>query len=259
MVRSDGTKIECPRHPTLRAALWGMWTSLRKDPYIVLLFPMFFASNWFYTWQFNDYNSALFNIRARSLNNLVYWIAQILGSLGIAFILDRERFSRKCRALAGWSILLVMVFVVHTWAYFYQRHYTRETVNATVVKIDISDKAYIGLIWLYIFCGLLDAMWQTTVYWLMGVMSRNPATLAHFVGFYKGIQSAGAAGVWRADGITLPYMQIFISTWVLLAAGLIFALPMILMRVNEGREEEPNDVPSREKYRSHDIGREGKQ
>lgn len=31
-------------------------------------------------------------------------------------------------------------------------------------------------------------------------------------------------------------MQIFISTWVLLAAGLMFALPMILMRVTEGEE-----------------------
>lgn len=49
--------------------------------------------------------------------------------------------------------------------------------------MDISDKAYPSRIWLYIFCGLLDAMWQTTVYWLMGVMSRDPATLAHFVGF----------------------------------------------------------------------------
>ena len=71
----------------------------------------------------------------------------------------------------------------------------------------------------------------------------------------KGIQSAGAAGVWRADGVELPYvdlrtlaarfiglivasyMQIFISTWILLAAGLIFSLPMILIRVNEKTEE----------------------
>lgn len=34
------------------------------------------------------------------------------------------------------------------------------------------------------------------------------------------------------------YMNIFISTWVLLVAGLIFALPMIYMRVTDTTEED---------------------
>ena len=33
------------------------------------------------------------------------------------------------------------------------------------------------------------------------------------------------------------YMNIFISTWVLLVAGLVFALPMIHMRVKDTTEE----------------------
>ncbi|KAI0075905.1 MFS general substrate transporter [Panus rudis PR-1116 ss-1] len=231
MIRTDGTQVQYPRHPSLRNAIISLWIALREDPYILLLFPMFFASNWFYTWQFNDYNSALFNIRARSLNNLLYWIAQIIGSVSIGLLLDRKRLSTHARAFSAWIVLLLMVFVVHIWAYFYQRNYTRKSVAATPTKIDISDKAYIGRLWLYIFCGLLDAMWQTTVYWLMGVMTSDPAKIAHFVGFYKSIQSAGAAGVWRADGVGLPYMNIFISTWVLLAAGLTFSLPMIYLRV----------------------------
>ena len=37
----------------------------------------------------------------------------------------------------------------------------------------------------------------------------------------------------------LRYMNIFISTWVLLAAGLICALPMIHMRVKD--HTEPTD------------------
>ncbi|KAI0785941.1 MFS general substrate transporter [Abortiporus biennis] len=230
MFRDDGTKVVYHRHSSLRTAIWGLWTTLRNDPYIILLFPMFFASNWFYTWQFNDYNSALFNIRARSLNNLVYWIAQIVGSLSIALLLDFQRLTARLRAYFAWSILLMMVFIVNIWAYFYQRDYTRASVAAITVKIDIRDREYIGRLWLYIFCGLLDAMWQTLVYWLIGAMSNNPATLAHYAGIYKSIQSAGAAGVWRADGVGLPYMNIFISTWVLLVAGLLFALPMIRMR-----------------------------
>lgn len=65
------------------------------------------------------------------------------------------------------------------------RQYTRESIAALdgAEKLDIYDKGYVERIWLYIFCGLLDAMWQTTAYWLMGAMSNDPAKLAHFTGF----------------------------------------------------------------------------
>jgi hypothetical protein len=74
-------------------------------------------------------------------------------------------------------------------------------------------------------------------YWMMGAMSNNPAKLAYFTGFYKAIQSAGAAGMWRADGLGVPYMTIFASTWALLLGGLVFMLPMIYWRVHEHQEE----------------------
>jgi len=39
------------------------------------------------------------------------------------------------------------------------------------------------MVWAYIFMGILDAMWQTTAYWLMGAMSNDPSKLAYFAGF----------------------------------------------------------------------------
>ncbi|OJT12892.1 UNC93-like protein [Trametes pubescens] len=234
MIRSDGTRVITPRHPSWRTEFYGLWYTLRTDPFIILLFPMFFASNWFYTWQFSDYNGALFTIRARALNNLVYWLSQIVGSVSIGFLLDQRGLSRRFRAFSGWCVLFFMVFVVHVWGLFYQREYTRGTVSH---KIDIHEKAYVSRLWFYIFCGLLDAMWQTTAYWFMGAMSNDPAKLANFSGFYKSLQSAGAAGIWRADAVKLPFMNIFISTWVLLVAGLVFALPMIHMRVKDTTDE----------------------
>jgi hypothetical protein len=53
------------------------------------------------------------------------------------------------------------------------------------VKIDIHTHDYAAKIWLYIFCGLLDSMWQTTAYWIMGAMSNDPAKLAYFTGFCR--------------------------------------------------------------------------
>jgi len=81
-------------------------------------------------------------------------------------------------------------------------------------------------------------MWQTTAYWLIGAMSNDPAKLAYLTGFYKSIQSAGGAGAWGADADKTPYMNMLLSTWVLLAAGLVFAFPMIYSRVKDHTELE---------------------
>ncbi|EPS99673.1 hypothetical protein FOMPIDRAFT_1147344 [Fomitopsis schrenkii] len=240
MIRSDGTRVVTPRHPSWKSEFYGLWITLRTDPWVVMLFPMFFASNWFYTWQFNDFNLALFTIRARALNNLVYWMSQILGSLSIGFLLDQTRLTRRFRAFAGWWVLFVMVFVVHIWAYFYQKQYTRATITQETsdhAKLDIYDRPYIGRAFLYIVCGILDAMWQTTAYWIMGAMSNDPAKLANLTGFYKSLQSAAACGVWRADAVGIPYMNIFVSTWALLVGGLVTTLPMIYLRVKDHTED----------------------
>ncbi|KAG6378422.1 major facilitator superfamily domain-containing protein [Boletus reticuloceps] len=231
---SDGRHQSYPTPPPIwKTEFYSLYVALKTDPMVILLFPMFVASNYFYTWQQNDYNAALFNIRTRSLNAFVYWAAQIFGSLFLGYcVLDLSKYRRRTRAFAGWVIVTVMVFAVHIWAYAYQKDYTRATVTATP-KMDFKDSAYAAHAWLYIFCGLLDAMWQTFVYWLLGAMSNDLAKLAVFTGFYKGLQSAGAAGVWHADAVPAPYINIFISTWVLCAAGVIFALPMIHYRIKD--------------------------
>ncbi|KAF8584969.1 hypothetical protein K439DRAFT_1095597 [Ramaria rubella] len=120
MIRTDGTKVTTPRHPSWKTEFYFLWIALRTDPFILLLFPLFFASNWFYTWQFNDYNGVLFNIRTRSLNNFCYWLSQIVGSLTIGILLDQRHLARRTRAFLGWIVLFIMVFAVHTWAYIYQ-------------------------------------------------------------------------------------------------------------------------------------------
>ncbi|KIK52133.1 hypothetical protein GYMLUDRAFT_50082 [Collybiopsis luxurians FD-317 M1] len=234
IIRTDGTKITVPLHPSWKAQFHGLYLTLKTDPMIMLLFPMFFSANWFYTWQFNDYNGFLFTLRGRSLNEFLYWTSQILGSITISFLLD-SKLKRRTRAFAGWTVLLTMVFATHTWAYFYQREYTRQTPPP---DIDIYSGRYIGRVFLYICFGLLDSMWQIMSYWLMGAISNNAGKLAFMVGFYKSLQCAGAAGVWRVDAVKLPYMNIFLSTWLLLAAGLMSAFPMIYFRVKDHTELE---------------------
>ncbi|KDQ17512.1 hypothetical protein BOTBODRAFT_29692 [Botryobasidium botryosum FD-172 SS1] len=239
MYRTDGSKVAAPRHPSWKTEIWSLFLSLRTDPYIILLFPMFFGSNYFYTWQFNNYNGAVFNIRTRSLNNLCYWLSQIFGSVIIGMLLDSRRFARRTRAFLAWGVLMAMIFIVHGWAYIYQRHYTRRmTMSSTFHHMDMHDHGYAGRVLLYVLCGILDAQWQTTAYWMLGAMSNDPAKLAIFTGFYKSLQAAGGAVAWRTDAVKLPFMNIFVTTWTLLVAGLLFAFPMLYMRVKDFSEAE---------------------
>ncbi|KAJ7162543.1 MFS general substrate transporter [Mycena crocata] len=244
MIRTDGTRLTIARNPSWKVELFGLYVALKSDPMILFLFPMFLASNWFYTWQFNEFNGVLFNIRTRSLNSMLYWSSQIVGSLIMAVVLDMKNVRRRVRAFIGWGMVFVMVFVVHGWAYTYQKDYTRASLDliAPEDRIDFSDKEYVGKVFLYIFCGLLDAMWQTSVYWMMGAMSNDPNKLAYFTGFYKCIQSVGAVGSWRLDAILTPFMNMFISTWVLCAAGLVFALPMLYLRVKDHTDLEDETI-----------------
>ena len=76
------------------------------------------------------------------------------------------------------------------------RQYTRATIaqeTSDNAKLDIYDKPYIGRVFLYIVCGILDAMWQTTAYWIMGAMSNDPAKLANLTGFCEYLYRAAIA------------------------------------------------------------------
>jgi hypothetical protein len=53
VIRKDGSKVIMMQHPTWRTEALGLWECLRTDTWILYLFPMFFASNWFYTYHFN--------------------------------------------------------------------------------------------------------------------------------------------------------------------------------------------------------------
>ena len=113
IVRKDGTRVAPVRHPSALSEVKGLYQTLISDYYIILLFPMFWASNWFYTYQQNCFNLYLFDLRGRAFNNIWYWLSQIFGAVMFGFVLDNTSLgSRKTRAWLGWGILFVIVNLV---------------------------------------------------------------------------------------------------------------------------------------------------
>ncbi|KAL8765309.1 MAG: hypothetical protein Q9209_007584 [Squamulea sp. 1 TL-2023] len=232
--RADGSHVVLMKHPTWQSELLGLVETLKTDFWVILLFPMFFASNWFYTYHFNVVNLARFNVRTRALNGVLYWTSQIIGAYVFGYALDISRFRRSARAKAAWVVLFVITMAIWGGGYAWQREYTRaETSAEGYVKMDWTTSGYVGPMFLYMFYGFYDASWQTCVYWFMGALTNNGRKLANFAGFYKGIQSAGAAIIFRIDALKVPFMNEFASCWGLLAGSLLVALPLILTKVRD--------------------------
>jgi len=58
MLRTDGTRPVIERKPSWASEFYNLWLALWSDPMILLLFPMFFASNYFYTWRMFSFRLA---------------------------------------------------------------------------------------------------------------------------------------------------------------------------------------------------------
>lgn len=247
--KSDGTRVMTQKHPDWKQELLGLVKLLWNEPVIFTLFPMFFASNWFYTYQFNDYNAGRFNLRTRSLNSLLYWFSQMLGAIALGTILDITRLKRSTRARVGWVVVLVFGFAIWGGGYAFQKTFTRESVavspdhpNPTLAAMDYKDSDYIGPMFLYMFYGVYDAMFQSFILWSLGALSNNPKKAALYAGFYKGIQSAGAAVAWSLDSNGTTFMNMFISSWVLVIGSLLVGAPLILFKIKDHTAIEDDDM-----------------
>lgn len=67
----------------------------------------------------------------------------------------------------------------------------------------------------------------------MGALSNSGRRSANYVGFYKGIQSVGAAVVNNLDARKISYRSEFISNWTLLSISLVVAAPVILLKIRD--------------------------
>ncbi|PSK41014.1 hypothetical protein C7M61_000685 [Candidozyma pseudohaemuli] len=239
--KADGTKVIAKKYPKITHELKGMWKVLKTDLKIYFMFPMFCASNWFYTYQFNNFNAARFNVRTRSLNGLLYWLTQMVGAIVIGFLLDWKRFNRPNRARIGWTV--IFLFGMATWGggLKFQLGVTRENVDDEPL-IDFHDSYYIGPMFLYMCYGAFDAIFQAYIFWILGTFSNNPKKVALYASFYKSLQSAFNAVVWRLDAKKTPFMHMFASSWILVVASMLFAAPCCFFKITEHTEAEDDDI-----------------
>ena len=188
IVREDNTKVIVMKNPSWSTEIKGLWETLYDAPWVVLLFPMFFSSNIFYTYQNVNMNLAQFNVRTRALNNLLYWLAQIFGALIIGYALDISSVRRSVRAKISLVALFILTFAIWGGGYAWQKDQRPREIAMNPAneddKVDWDDgaKRFVAPMILYFFYGFFDAAWQTCIYWYMGALSNSGRKTANFAG-----------------------------------------------------------------------------
>jgi len=245
IVRSDGTKatrVTFSSPATEGAEILKLFANWR----MLLVLPAAWASNFFYTYQFNHVNGALFTIRTKGLNNVFYWGAQMLGSAGIGYFLDFGFASRRKRGLVG--VLAVALVGTAIWGggLANQLKYNH---GELADRIDFKEgRRYAGPFLLYFSYGLLDAMFQSLIYWIIGALANDSQVLSRYVGFYKGVQSAGAAVAWQVDRKKASLVSQLIVNWGLMT----ISYPLLALLVFLAVKDEDNSVSSVEDGKEKD-------
>lgn len=195
---------------------------------VLCMMPLFFSANVFYSYQQNQVNGQTFNIRSRSLNGALYWIAQMLGGLFIGMILDMPWFSRPMRARIGWATVFVTGMVIWGGGYQFQKWQNIRHAKKLIQDVDYMDGSLsAGPMFLYIFYGAYDALWQGFAYWLIGTESNSSGRAAVLVGLYKSLQATGGAMAWRVNAQKVAPLTQLGMNWGLCIGSLVVVLPTV--------------------------------
>ncbi|CAN1802239.1 UNC93-like protein 2 [Linum perenne] len=182
---------------------------------MLLIAPAAWASNFFYAYEFNNVNAAQFNLRTRGLNNVSYWGAQMVGSIFIGYVFDFGFKSRRHRGFLGIGTVFVIGTVIWCGGLVNQLGYSFGHTPYPKLDFIESGVKFMGPFVLYFSYGFFDAIFQSMIYWVIGALAEDTETLSRYAGFYKGIQSAGAAVAWQLDTRKVAMLNQLVINWAL--------------------------------------------
>lgn len=155
-----------------------------------------------------------------------------MGSIGIGYILDFSCKSRRKRGFLGLSIVALLGTAIWGGGLANQLRYSSDK---PLKELDFKDSgsAYAGPLILYFCYGLMDAMFQTLCYWTIGALADDSQTLSRYSGFYKGVQSAGAAVAWQVDSQKVSLLAQLLINWGLTTISYPLVLTVIALSVKD--------------------------
>ncbi|EXJ88145.1 hypothetical protein A1O1_05073 [Capronia coronata CBS 617.96] len=231
VVRDDGRHIAIFKHPNFKDELKGI-LSVLIDPKIVLLLPAMFVGEMCLALT-SSINGYYFNLRTRSLNNLLFQFIMIPAPIFLAWIMDNKKIaSRRSKGLLGATFVTVVTFgataglMGWTYANDIDRH-------NPAPGVDWSDSAFAAGFILYLLFGIVNACFQIAVQWTMSALTNDPALCARYAGAFKGTVSFGMCISFTIDSQGMNFKKQIIVQLVLYVAGVISLYTVIALYVRQ--------------------------
>lgn len=232
VVRDDGTHIAIFKQATIATEIKGL-AVLFTDVKVLLLVPGIFVAEMILALM-SSVNAYYFNLRTRSLNNVLFQFIMIPCPLALAYIMDSDRIkSRRMRGMIGTAIMgtITLATCGGLAAWFKKNNIDRN--NGDSPSVDWSDKEFGPGLVLYLLSGIIYATYQICVQWTLGALTNDPVRCARYAGLFKGTTALGMCISFILDSKDVSYMNQLIVQFVLYFVGLICLFAIIWTQVKE--------------------------
>ncbi|KAL6251790.1 hypothetical protein RBB50_002000 [Rhinocladiella similis] len=230
VVRDDGTHIAIFKDPNVMEEIRGL-INLFTDWRILMLIPGIFVAEMNLA-LLSSINAYYFNLRTRSLNNVLFQFIMMPCPLMLAFVMDTNRIkSRRVRGIVGTCIMGALCLATNAGlaAWIVKNDVNRQK-NAPP-GVDWSDSAFGAGFILYLLEGIIYATYQICVQWTLGALSNDPRICSRLSGLFKGTTALGMCISFVLDSKNVSYLDQLIVQFTLYAIGLGFLLAVIWTQV----------------------------
>ena len=241
VVRDDGTHIAVFKQATVMTEVRGL-IMLFTDVKILLLIPAIFVAEMCLALM-SSINAYYFNLRTRSLNNVMFEFIMIPCPLALAWIMDTKHIkSRRSRGLVGVGIMgtITLAASAGLTAWIKKNNVNRQTTAPP--GVDWTDPSFGPGFVLYLLFGIVYATYQICVQWVLASLTNDPSLCARYAGFFKGTTSLGMCISFVMDAKNVSYMNQLIVQFVLYAVGLTMLIGIIWHYVADTNYFKEDDV-----------------
>ncbi|RDW90964.1 putative membrane transporter protein [Coleophoma crateriformis] len=231
VIRDDGRHIAIFKEPNMKDEIAGV-LAVMTDPKIVILLPAMFVGEMCLA-LVSSINAYYFNLRTRTLNNLLFQVIMIPAPICLALIMDNPRIaSRRTKGLLG-AVSMGIITLAATGGllgWVIQNDVNRNNASPGV---DWSDSAFAAGFILYLLFGIVYACFQIAVQWTLGSLTNDPVLCARYSGAFKGTVSFGMCISFTIDSQNVSYRNQIIIQLVLYVVGLASLFYVIAVYVTE--------------------------
>ncbi|KAL1301939.1 hypothetical protein AAFC00_002398 [Neodothiora populina] len=231
VVRDEGTHLAIFHQPSIKEEIVGILHVL-ADKRVIFLLPAMFVAEMCLA-LISSVNGFYFNLRTRSLNNLLFQVIMIPTPMALAWIIDNKRLSsRRMKGFLG-SRIMGLITVGATAGLLGWIINNGIDASQPPPGIDWTDPRFASAFILYLLFGIIYASFQICVQWCLSSLTNEPLLCARYAGAFKGTVSLGMCISFLMDSQDVSYQSQTIAQLCLYCLCLISLLSVIWFFVKE--------------------------